>query len=195
VYVWLQANAGDLSISFRLIEQVLELAGGAAGKKLELTTGRNLRLTRQRGRKELLLEPDTFDGHEKVDYEYALAVPGLVEVFELAACVEARVVEVSQVAEDRRGELLDLERVPKEILIRKWRAGDRFWPAHTAAPKKVKELLGDRHVIGTQKKLWPVAVAEGCGLVWMRGFAVPAALRAPAGAAKAIWIREIAGMM
>ncbi|MGB6385306.1 MAG: tRNA lysidine(34) synthetase TilS [Terriglobales bacterium] len=195
VHVWLEANAADLSISFRLIEQVLDLARGAAGKKLELTAGRNLRLTRQRGRKELLLEPDTADGHETAEYEYALAVPGVVEVPELGARVEARVVEVSEVPEDRCGELLDLERMPKEILIRKWRAGDRFWPAHTAAPKKVKELLGDRHVIGIEKKLWPVAVAEGCGLVWMRGFAVPAALQAPAGTAKAIWIREIAGMM
>jgi hypothetical protein len=46
-----------------------------------------------------------------------------------------------------------------------------------------------------EKKLWPVAVAEGCGLIWMRGFAVPAAFQAPAGASKAIWIREVAGMM
>ncbi len=81
------------------------------------------------------------------------------------------------------------------VLIRNWRPGDRFWPAHTAAAKKVKELLSDRHVTGAEKKLWPVAVAEGCGLVWMRGFAVPAAFRAPAGSAQAIWIREIAGMM
>jgi tRNA(Ile)-lysidine synthetase-like protein len=85
--------------------------------------------------------------------------------------------------------------MPKEVMVRNWRAGDRFWPAHTAAAKKVKELLSDRHATGIEKKLWPVAVAKGCGLVWMRGFAVPAALRAPARASKAIWIREIAGMI
>jgi hypothetical protein len=32
------------------------------------------------------------------------------------------------------------ERMPKEVLIRNWRPGDRYWPAHTAAAKKVKEL-------------------------------------------------------
>ncbi len=129
------------------------------------------------------------------DYEYALAVPGAVEVPELRACIEARVVDARSVPEDERGQLLDPERMPKEVLIRNWRAGDRYWPAHTAAAKKVKELLSDRHATGAEKKLWPVAVAEGYGLVWMRGFAVPAAFRAPAGAAQAIWIREIAGMM
>jgi hypothetical protein len=56
-------------------------------------------------------------------------------------------------------------------------------------------LLSARHAAGVQKKLWPVAAAEGCGLIWMRGFAVPAAFQASIGAAKAIWIREIAGMM
>ena len=192
VRAWLETHMPDLSISFRLIEEALELALGTAGRKLELPGGWSLR----RGRQELLLELETFGGRgETADYEYALTLPGAVEVPELRACVEARVVDAGGVPEDERGELLDPGRIPKKVLIRNWRAGDRFWPAHTADAKKVKELLSDRHVTGAEKKLWPVAVAEGCGLIWMRGFAVPAAFRAPAGAPKAIWIREIAGMM
>jgi tRNA(Ile)-lysidine synthase len=192
VRAWLETHMPDLSISFRLIEEALELACGTAGRKLELPGGWNLR----RGRQKLLLELETFGGRgETADYEYALTLPGAVEVPELRACVEARVVDAGGVPEDERGELLDPGRIPKKVLIRNWRAGDRFWPAHTADAKKVKELLSDRHVTGVEKRLWPVAVAEGCGLIWMRGFAVPAAFRAPAGAAKAIWIREIAGMM
>jgi tRNA(Ile)-lysidine synthase len=189
---WVQANAADLPISFRLIETALELARGPAGRKLELPGGWNLR----RGRHDLLLGSEPSNGHgEAADYQYALAVPGAVEVPELGVLVEARVVEAVGVSQDHRGQLLDLERMPKEVVIRNWRAGDRFRPAHTAAAKKVKELLSARHATGAEKKLWPVAAAEGCGLVWMRGFAVPAAFRAPPGAAKAIWIREIAGMM
>jgi tRNA(Ile)-lysidine synthase len=193
---WLKANARDLSISFRLIEQALELAHGPAGKKMELPEG-----ILRRGRLHLLLEPKPFGSRREAEhgqapeYEYALAVPGAVKIPELGACVEARVVDVASVAEDGRGQLLDLGRMPNKVLIRNWRAGDRYWPAHTAAAKKVKELLSDRHATGPEKKLWPVAVAEGCGLVWIRGFSVPEAFRAPAGAAKAIWIREIAGMM
>ena len=142
------------------------------------------------------MELETVGGRgETADYEYALVVPGAVEVPELGARIEARVVDAGGVPEDERGELLDPGRIPKKVLIRNWRAGDRFWPAHTAGAKKVKELLSDRHVTGVEKRLWPVAVAEGCGLIWMPGFAVPAAFQAPAGASKAIWIREVAGMM
>jgi len=201
VRAWLEANVPDVSISFRLIEEALELAQGAAGGRLELPGGRNLRLARRGGRQELLLELETGGDRgesgvrQAADYQYSLAVPGAVEVPELGACIEARVVDAGGVPEGERGRLLDMERVPKEVLIRNWRAGDRYWPAHTASAKKVKELLSDRHAAGAEKKLWPVAVAEGGGLVWMRGFAVPAAFRAPAGASKAIWIREIAGMM
>jgi tRNA(Ile)-lysidine synthase len=192
VRAWLETNAPHLSISFRLVEEALELAGEPAGRKVGMPSGWSLR----RARQELLLESEAFHGrNEATDYEYALAVPGVVEVPELGACVEARVVDADGVPEDERGQLLDLERMPKEVLIRNWRAGDRFWPAHRAAARKVKELLSDRHATGAQKRLWPVAVAAGCGLVWMRGFAVPAAFGAPAGASKAIWIREIAGMM
>jgi len=202
VRAWLEMNAPNLTISFRLIEEALGLARvssnsgssdrGSAGKKLELPGGWNLR----RGRQELLLELEPSSGlGEAADFEYALAVPGVVEVPELRARIEARVVDARVVPEDERGELVDLARMPKEVLIRNWRAGDRFWPAHTAATKKVKELLSDRHATGVEKKLWPVAVAEGCGLIWMRGFAVPAAFQAPAEASQAIRIREIAGMM
>jgi len=190
VRAWLETNAPDLSISFRLIEEALELAGEPASRKVEMPSGWNLR----RARQSLLLELEPVRS-EAADYEYALAVPGVVEVPELGACIEARVVDAGGVPGDERGQLLDLERMPQEVLIRNWRAGDRFWPGHRAAAKKVKELLSDRHATGAQKKLWPVAVAAGCGLVWMRGFAVPADWRAPAGASKAIWIREIAGMM
>jgi len=192
VRAWLETNAPNLDISFRLIEEALKLAGEPAGRKVEMPSGWNLR----RGRQELLLESEGCNGRNPAtNYEYALAVPGAVEVPELGACIEARVVDVDNVPERERGQLLDIERTPKKVLIRNWRAGDRYWPAHTAAARKVKELLSDRHATGTEKKLWPVAVAEGCGIVWMRGFAVPAIFRASAGAAQAISIRETDGMM
>jgi tRNA(Ile)-lysidine synthase len=195
VRAWIEANAPAVRISFRLIEEILELAQGSAGKRLGLggtakgVGGRSVR----RGRQELELEAES--RAEAADYQYALAVPGCVEVPELGASIEARLVDAVRVPEHEHGHLLDLARLPKEVLIRNWRAGDRYWPAHTAAAKKVKELLSDRHAAGAEKKLWPVAVAEVCGLVWMRGFAVPEAFRPPDRAAQAIWIREIGGMM
>jgi tRNA(Ile)-lysidine synthase len=187
VLSWLEANAPGTAISFRRVEEVLDLALGAAGRKLELTPGRWLR--RQAG--SLRLELDASGGHP-ADYEYALAVPGRVDIPELSACMEARIVDAREIGEDEREQLLNADCVANEVLIRNWRPGDRYWPAHTPAEKKVKQLLTERHATGAQKKLWPVAVTE-TGLLWMRGFPVRASLRAPATAPRAIWIREIRG--
>jgi tRNA(Ile)-lysidine synthase len=196
VRAWLTANAPNLNISFRLIEEALELASESAGRKLEMPAGWNLR----RARGELVLESGTGNRpKETPDYEYALSLPGVVKIPELGAYIEARIMDLSAdssaVPEHERAQLLNMELIPKQILIRNWRPGDRFWPAYTAEGKKVKELLTDRHATGSRKKLWPVAVAEGCGLIWLRDFAVPEAFRAPAEARQAIWIRETAGLM
>jgi len=76
------------------------------------------------------------------------------------------------------------------LRVRNWRPGDRFWPAHTKSPKKIKELLQERHVAHPQRRLWPVVVSGDEGdIVWMRGFPVPAKLRATPGRA-AILIEE-----
>ena len=186
VRAWVETNAPEVRISFRLIEEILELARGEAGKKLELPGGTH-QVSARRGRKELVLEWKAVDGTG--NYQYLLPVPGEVAVPELGMRIEARLMEVARVPERERHGLLDPTRMGAELVIRNWRSGDRYWPAHTAAEKKVKELLGDRHATGAEKKLWPVATAEDGGLVWIRGFAAPETVRARTG--KAIWIRKI----
>ena len=59
--------------------------------------------------------------------------------------------------------LLDPALLGKELCVRNWRPGDRFWPAHTKAPKKIKELLRTGQA-GPERKLWPVVSAERGGL-------------------------------
>lgn len=207
---WVERNAPEASISFRLIEEMMELARGAAGKKIEVPRkGANVNEGTRRGmadsqthpsrtarpltvrplimrrrQKELVFEaPPEADG-----YEYALAIPGEILVPALGVQIGAEVVDVESVAGQERRNLLDPARLDAELTVRNWRPGDRFWPAQTKQEKKVKELLGDKHVSGMEKKLWPVAVCRG-EIVWMRGFAVPRAWQASGG--KAIRIREI----
>lgn len=187
VRAWIEANAADVSVSFRLIEEILDLLRAEGGKAVELSGGYCVR----RGRDQLCLERSEV---ELRGYEYSLPIPGAVEIRELGIQLRAILVDPNNVPEADRNFLIDPECLSGVVLVRNWQAGDRYWPAHTKQEKKVKDLLSDRHATGTEKKLWPVAVGRG-DLVWMRGFAIPAAVRAPEWAAKAIWIRETAGMM
>lgn len=182
---WLESNVRDSSVSFRLIEQLRDLASGSAGKKLELPGGHFVRRTKG----DLSFETDSvYD--DPSEYEYLLPIPGAVEVRELGTCLETVLADPESVPQNEREQLLDPARLPKELVVRNWRPGDRFWPAHTKEEKKVKELLSDRHLTGPEKRMWPVVAAPGVGLVWMRGFPAPASLRPLPAESPLLWIRE-----
>ncbi len=139
----------------------------------------------------MFVTPDLRQRQEPVpDYEYALEVPGSVLVFEVQAAFEALLVTPeSQSSEYNPQQLLRADLFPKQLIVRNWRPGDRFFPAHTKRPKKIKELLQDRHFAQAERRLWPVVV-DGDLIVWMRGFPVPARFQAKVGD-KAVLIREV----
>ena len=130
------------------------------------------------------------DCEQVADYQNAFSVPGTTEIPALGICLEAVLVEGPPNRYPAE-HLFDAALLNKELLVRNWRAGDRFWPAHTKEPKKIKELLQDRHITGRERKLWPVVVS-GPDVLWMRGFPCPEAWRYKAGAHRAVLIREIA---
>jgi tRNA(Ile)-lysidine synthase len=199
------ADYAGISLEFKHVEEILRFAAepGPAGKELSLPLG--WRIVRELDTL-VLVAPDPRRRERSEDYEYSLALPGRAIVPELDVVIEALVVtsetasEIasaittaitpeSQGAEYNPQQLLRAELLPKWLIVRNWRAGDRFWPAHTKAPKKIKELLQERHIAQPERRLWPVA-ASGNEIVWMRGFAVPASLRAKPGQ-KAVLIREM----
>jgi tRNA(Ile)-lysidine synthase len=181
-----------IPLEFKHIEEILRFAAedGPPGKELSLPLG--WKMVRE-PEAMVFVTPDLRCQERVPDYEYSLAVPGRVFVPELGVVIEA--LRVSQesapeahVAEYNPQQLLRAELLPGRLIVRNWRPGDRFWPAHTKSPKKIKELLQERHVAQPERRLWPVA-ASGDEIVWMRGFPVPARLRALAGQ-EAVLIRE-----
>jgi tRNA(Ile)-lysidine synthase len=191
-----------IPLEFKHIEEILRFAAeeGPSGKELSLPLGWKIR---REPESLVFITPDLRRQERIPDYEYPLAVPGRAMVPEIGVAIEAFLVtpEVAsqgnaeiapqaQVAEYNPQELLRAELLRGPLVVRNWRPGDRFWPAHTKSPKKIKELLQERHLAQPERRLWPVA-ASGEEIVWMRGFPVPARLRAEAGQ-EAVLIREMA---
>jgi tRNA(Ile)-lysidine synthase len=146
-------------------------------------------------------EPQNMPG----DYSYTLPVSGQVVVRELNCTICARLVQPDNAdrleaekvsgeptkARYNRDQLLNPDKLPSELTIRNWRPGDRFWPAHTATPHKIKELLQKKHISGQQRESWPVAL-NGDEIVWVKGFAVARQYRAAEnGPALLIEVHEI----
>jgi tRNA(Ile)-lysidine synthase len=182
-------DEAGIPLEFKHIEEILRFAAedGPAGKELSLPLGWKLR---REPEAVVFVTPDLRRQERIPDYEYSLAVPGRSLVAELGAVIEVLLVAPgAQDAEYNPQELLRADLLPRRLLLRNWHAGDRFWPAHTKSPKKVKELLQERHVAQPERRLWPVVVS-GDEIVWIRGFPVPAGLRA-GGGQEAVLIREV----
>jgi tRNA(Ile)-lysidine synthase len=118
------------------------------------------------------------------NYEYALSVPGTLCIPEIGLIIDALlpssgVVQVGSNGFPQEECWIDLK-CARSPVVRNWRAGDRFWPAHSKNPKKIKELLQDRRITGKQKKLWPV-IANGNEILWVRGLGVNRKFQTKAG--------------
>ncbi|HEY6338084.1 MAG TPA: tRNA lysidine(34) synthetase TilS [Candidatus Sulfotelmatobacter sp.] len=183
----------EIPLEFKHVEDILQFAAesGTAGKKLTLPLGWSALVEPEAL---IFLAPDP--RREKIiphDYEYELELPGRVSVPEIGSVIEALRVTADEAGYNPE-HLLDGVLLRGPLRVRNWRAGDRFWPAHSKAPKKIKELLQDRHVAQPERRLWPVVLMGkegGDQIVWVRGFAVPARLRVKAEQA-GVLIREMA---
>lgn len=176
-----------IPLEFKHVEEILRFAAGCpSGKELPLPLG--WKLVRE-PESMVFVTPDLRRQPRVPDYEYLLAIPGSVSVPELGVVIEAlRIGPERQIAEYNAHELLHAG-LCGPVIVRNWRAGDRFWPAHTKSPKKVKELLQEQHVAHPERRLWPVIVS-GDEIVWMRDFPVPTNWRAKS-EQEAILIREM----
>lgn len=173
------AESMGLTLNFSHVEEVLGLQ--RQGECSSLPAG--WKATRRADK--LVFEACSQPGR---DYEYALTIPGTITVPEAAVTIEVIRISGAPVDAGAGDGVFDSRFGAHPLLVRNWRPGERFWPAHSKEPKKIKELLQDRHITGERKRLWPV-IASGDEIVWLRGFGVRRDFQAKHG--EGILIREI----
>ena len=163
-----------LALEFCHIEALVRLAHqGKKGSPVQLPGEWKASCTFR----ELQLSPAA--STEDPDYEYILPMPGEVHIPAVGSVIRARVVNVGTRLEPEYNSSLLLNRslLRPELIVRNWRAGDRFFPVHTHSPRKVKELLQParigHEISAAERRSWPVVESAG-EIVWMRGFPVAA---------------------
>jgi tRNA(Ile)-lysidine synthase len=175
------AESIGLNLEFHHVEEILNL-GLDGPRSAMLPEGWTLSITK--AGLQFDLKPAATS-----DYAYILPVPGVVRVPEIGTWFEATLVPGIPEPGYNPDHMLDPALLQQELTVRNWRAGDRYWPAHSKAPKKIKELLEERKLTGPERKLWPVVVS-GPEILWVRGFPAPARCRPAEGASRALVIRE-----
>ena len=130
---------------------------------------------------------------ERREYDLSLAVPGEVEVAgRMLRSAIATGEDLAHAGEGARATkvLLVSALAHRGLRVRNWHAGDRYWPAHTRQPRKVKELLQARHIPRERKPFWPV-IMSGDEIVWLPGFAAPERFRFREGDSDALLLEEV----
>jgi tRNA(Ile)-lysidine synthase len=131
---------------------------GRAGQKRELAQG--LRAERTPRELRLGVEPVSVAGLGRAAAvpEYSVAIPGAVTAGAFGLRIEIK-------SGGRP------EAIPRQALLRNWKAGDRVRLRYSSSPRKVKEVLERLRVTGTSRAVWPVLEFDG-RIVWMKGVEV-----------------------
>jgi len=188
----------ELQLEFRQIQSILEVAAGTEDDPKTCNLPAGWAVERMEGGIAFVppkLQEEPRGGiHGPIPGALRLPVPGKVSDPSTLRCFEARRVILADPPTGYNPEhLYAPHALPSELLVRTWRFGDRFWPAHTKAPKKLKELFQTRKIAADLRPTWPVMVAgrEGAGeVIWVQGFGSPAHLRPGPGDEEAILLAE-----
>lgn len=161
------------SIGFDDVEAIRAMATN--GKRQRHQIGTNLTVERRRssdGKALLLFSTEATQQLGEHVYSYTLPIPGEVLVPEVRTVVRATLVHPrSDTRSYNPDSLVQPDRVGAELLLRNWRAGDRYHALHTSGEEKLKRMFQEKRITRERRALWPVLV---CGerVVWAKGFPV-----------------------
>ena len=128
-------------------------------------------------------------------YAYPVEVPGEITVPALGVTFVLKIVEPHEWGGEYNGGMgtaMDAQKVPGRLLLRNWRAGDRFWPSGSRKLRKLKELFAERKIPRSRRSLWPVLEC-GQQIVWVRGFPPAASVAATRESRAILLVEEGAG--
>ena len=192
ILIMAASSIANARLTFEEVEDLRKLAAGEiAGRDLP----RGVQVRRQQVGNSFFLCFDSprlaVERPEWNDYQYALPVPGEVYVPESGEVVRATIVSLDSTRSGYNAATsLDASLVTQPLILRNWRAGDRFRPLHSKNAEKLKRLFQEKKVPQNERARWPVLL-HGEDVVWVRGFPVSAEYRVRTGAKSAIVIEVI----
>ncbi len=157
-------------LSRKHVEQVIRLAEtGSSGNQVELPGG-------ARVRKEFDYLVFSGAGPARVakrqpssmtSYAYAVDVPTrgstTITVAELGKSFHLKVIDwpLRERETNRRGVILDAERLRPPVILRSWKPGDAYLPSGRRQKRKLSRMMISGRIAGAQRSLWPVLTSEG----------------------------------
>ena len=165
----IMASRGNLrGITYQHIEALRRFAASAqSGRKLALPGGWEARNDFDW----LIIAPES-QAKDESGYFYSVQIPGKISIPQLGLTFHFKIVgpEGPAKAYNTSGWVgSNPLKSPGPLVLRNWRAGDRYWTSGSRRVRNVKELFAQRKIPPGQRKLWPV-LACGEEIIWVKDF-------------------------
>jgi tRNA(Ile)-lysidine synthase len=152
------------------VDAVLELAKKApASGSLNLPGG--IRVVRKS--QALIFKKDTKRSQPvKVDYQYTITGEGFISIKEIQAAIKLVEIEINDVpdfkAAGKNQAFFDRDCLQFPLVVRNFRAGDRFSPLGLKGTQKVKKYFINHKVPPSQRKKCPILLSRD-KIIWIAG--------------------------
>jgi tRNA(Ile)-lysidine synthase len=165
----IQAVRGNLrGVTYRQIEALRRFA-------VEAQSGRRLMLPGAvEARREfdwLVLAP-SLAPQRSLEYCHPVVIPGGVSVPQIGLTFQFKIIgpEDGPRAYNASGAVgLDPLKLSGPLVLRNWRAGDKFWASGSREARNLKGFFARRKIPQAERRVWPV-LAAGDEIVWARDF-------------------------
>ncbi|MEO7652998.1 MAG: tRNA lysidine(34) synthetase TilS [Bryobacteraceae bacterium] len=157
-----------LRLTFRHVDRILDLATGPQGHGRLQVPG--VDVTRSFEWTQFVPAGVKYD--ESHDFKFQLALPGRLALPNQECTLVAELIESSGEGECVYNTIvsnLAWDRLTGPLELRNWRPGDRYQPAGSASPSKLKDMFQHARVPAWERRGWPVMEADG-EIVWTRRF-------------------------
>jgi tRNA(Ile)-lysidine synthase len=160
-----EVKGGLHGVGFEHVERVLDLLRRREGHGRVSLAG----LTATRSLEWLRIAPPG----RPAPYALALDVPGRARIPGDSRTLALESAGPAECGYTENVSLLDWGAVSGPLVLRSWRAGDRYRPAGKTAACKVKDLFQEARIPEWERGAWPV-ITRGGAIVWTRRFGAAA---------------------
>ena len=151
----------DVSLNYKNLKDINALLTGKVGNQVSLA--KNLIALKERN--EIVLFKK---GEEKIDSEMEINTGQTIKLSTKKISIVNGIKRPLKFSSDRRKEFIDADAIDEKFLLRKWKAGDRFYPIGLKGTKKISDFLNEQKISSYNKKDQLVLTNSG-KIVWVVG--------------------------
>jgi tRNA(Ile)-lysidine synthase len=151
----------DVSLNYKNLKDINALLTGKVGSQVSLS--KNLIALKERSEIVLFKKEK-----EEINSEMEIRTGQTIKLSTKKLSIINRIKKPLKFSSNRKKEFIAADEIDEKFLLRKWKAGDRFYPIGLKGTKKISDFLNEQKISSYDKKNQLVLTNSG-KIVWVVG--------------------------